>query len=103
MLDLRNSDERARTRSRSLHLPPDGTEDPEFWQNWGQRWEFGTPLYYFSHLDRMPERSLRVLEAPAEAPPGQGHAATLPPGVACEDIADDYMLSIPRFPRRMSL
>jgi protein-tyrosine phosphatase len=118
ILDLRNSEERARARSRSLHLPLDGTEDHEFWQNWGQRWEFGTPLYYLPHLERMPERSLRVLEALAEAPPGQvlfhcavgrdrtGMVAMLllsHLGVACEDIADDYMLSIPVSPRRMSL
>ena len=70
IIDLRNPDERAGLRHFSLHLPLDGVEDREFWSEWGQKVEFGTPLYYAPHLSRMPERSARVLSAMAAAPPG---------------------------------
>ncbi|MBN9415054.1 MAG: tyrosine-protein phosphatase [Candidatus Eremiobacteraeota bacterium] len=113
ILDLRNADERRKARTRALHLPLDGVEDREFWQVWGQRWEFGTPLYYLPHLERMPERSARVLQAMAESPPGTvlfhcaigrdrtGMIAMLllsHLGVSAEAIVDDYMHSIPRLP-----
>lgn len=113
MIDLRNQDERAHAHSREIHLPLDGTEDRQFWQNWGQRWEFGTPLYYLPHLERMPERSARVLQAMADSPPGTvlfhcaigrdrtGMITMLllsALGVAPELILEDYMQSIPRLP-----
>ncbi len=113
VIDLRNHDERARARANALHLPLDGTEDQEFWQDWGQRWEFGTPLYYLPHLERMPERSARVLQAMADSPPGTvlfhcaigrdrtGMIAMLllsALGVPPELILEDYMHSLARLP-----
>lgn len=113
LIDLRNTDERNRARHRSLHLPLDGIEDQEFWQNWGRRWEFGTPLYYRPHLERMPERSARVLQAMADSQPGTvlfhcaiGRDRTgmiamlllLALGVDHDLIVNDYMESISRLP-----
>lgn len=40
--------------------------------HWTRREDYVTPgCYYLPHLRRMPERSLRVLEAMAQAPPGR--------------------------------
>lgn len=113
IIDLRNPDERAGLRHTSLHLPLDGVEDREFWKQWGQKVEFGTPLYYPPHLERMPERSARVLQALAEAPPGTvlfhcvigrdrtGMIAMLllsHLGVDLETIVEDYMHSVRNLP-----
>jgi hypothetical protein len=51
-------------------LPLDGREDTEFWGPQAIAPQFGTPLYYRPHLERMPERSAAVLRAIAHAPPG---------------------------------
>jgi protein-tyrosine phosphatase len=112
LIDLRNDDERASAPSPpgivTLHLPLDGADDREFWDEWAADWRFGTPVYYGPHLRRFPERSVAVLEAIASAPPGgvlfhcmggrdrTGMIAMLVlalVGVAPEDIADDYELS----------
>jgi protein-tyrosine phosphatase len=113
VIDLRNSDERSRLRHSSLHLPLDGVEDREFWQQWGQKIEFGTPLYYLPHLERMPERSQRVLQAMAQAPDGTvlfhcvigrdrtGMIAMLllsHLGVEPEAIVEDYLHSVVNLP-----
>ncbi|MFN8607110.1 MAG: tyrosine-protein phosphatase [Vulcanimicrobiota bacterium] len=113
IIDLRNPDERAGLRHFSLHLPLDGVEDREFWSEWGQKVEFGTPLYYAPHLSRMPERSARVLSAMAAAPPGTllfhcvigrdrtGMIAMLllsHLGVEPEVIVEDYLHSVRNLP-----
>jgi len=107
VIDLRNEEERGAAPPGSLHLPLDGTEDHEFWDEWASDWRFGTPVYYGPHLARFPQRSLAVLAAIAEAPPGgvlfhcmggrdrTGMIAMLVlalVGVPHEDIAADYEL-----------
>jgi protein tyrosine/serine phosphatase len=117
LIDLRNDDERASAPSppgiTALHLPLDGSDDREFWDEWSANWHFGTPVYYAPHVARFPERSLAVLEAIAHAPPGgvlfhcmggrdrTGMIAMLTltlVGVAPEVVADDYELSISTSP-----
>jgi protein tyrosine/serine phosphatase len=112
LIDLRNDDERASAPSpagiTALHLPLDGIDDREFWDEWASDWRFGTPVYYAPHIGRFPERSVAVLEAIAHARPGgvlfhcmggrdrTGMIAMLVlalVGVAAEDIAADYELS----------
>jgi protein tyrosine/serine phosphatase len=112
LIDLRNDDERASAPSpagiTAVHLPLDGIDDREFWDEWASDWRFGTPVYYAPHLGRFPERSVAVLEAIAHARPGgvlfhcmggrdrTGMIAMLVlalVGVAAEDIAADYELS----------
>ena len=112
LIDLRNEDERAAAPApagfAALHLPLDGSDDREFWDEWSADWRFGTPVYYGPHLARFPERSVAVLEAIAHAPPGgvlfhcmggrdrTGMIAMLAltlVGVAPEDVAADYELS----------
>ena len=76
VIDLRNDFERvpdvaARPREVvTVHLPLDGFEDREFWDPIVAGPQFGTPLYYRGHLERMPERSAAVLHAIARARPG---------------------------------
>ena len=74
LIDLRNHDERASAPSpagiTALHVPLDGMDDREFWDEWASDWRFGTPVYYGPHLARFPERSVAVLEAIAYAQPG---------------------------------
>lgn len=112
VIDLRNDDERASAPQplgmTALHLPLDGVDDREFWDEWAADWRFGTPVYYGPHLQRFPDRSLAVLEAIAHARPGgvllhcmggrdrTGMITMLAlalVGVAPEVIADDYELS----------
>lgn len=121
IVDLRNDDERqadAAPRPRdltTLHLPLDGVEDRDFWSIWGSGPQFGTPLYYASHIERFPERSAAVLAAIADARPGgvafhcgggrdrAGQIAMLTlaiAGVAPEQIATDYVVSYERLPAR---
>jgi protein tyrosine/serine phosphatase len=117
LIDLRNDDERSSAPSpagiTALHLPLDGMDDREFWDEWASDWRFGTPVYYAPHVARFPERSLAVLEAIASAPPGgvlfhcvggrdrTGMIAVLAltlVGVPPEVVADDYELSIATSP-----
>jgi protein-tyrosine phosphatase len=119
VIDLRNDDELAPDRVPRparlvmLHLPVDGIEDREFWEEWGSGPQFGTPLYYGPHLARLPRRSGAVLAAIAQAPSGgvlfhcgigrdrTGMIAMLLlwlVAVAPEDIAADYELSAARLP-----
>jgi protein-tyrosine phosphatase len=112
LIDLRNDDERdaapAPAGIAALHLPLDGIDDREFWDEWASDWRFGTPVYYGPHLARFPARSTAVLEAIAFAQPGgvlfhcmggrdrTGMIAMLVltlVGVAPEDVASDYELS----------
>jgi len=112
LIDLRNEDERSSAPSPSgitcLHLPLDGYEDREFWDQWSADWRFGTPVYYGPHLARFPDRSIAVIEAIARARRGgvlfhcmggrdrTGMIAMLVlalVGVAPEDITADYELS----------
>jgi protein tyrosine/serine phosphatase len=114
VVDLRNEDEigpDAAPRPGSIetiHVPLDGSEDREFWDVWENGLEFGTPLYYRPHLERLPERSAAVLAAIARAAPGgvafhcvggrdrAGQVAMLVlalAGVEPEAIAADYGLS----------
>jgi protein-tyrosine phosphatase len=84
-------------------------EHREFWDDWASGPQFATPLYYGPHLERFPQRSARVVSAVAAAGPRgvlvhcvggrdrTGQIAMLLPalgGVAAEDIADDYTLSV---------
>ena len=112
LIDLRNDDERAAAPAppgiTAVHLPLDGSDDREFWDEWAADWRFGTPVYYAPHVARFPERSLGVLTAIAYARPGgvlfhcmggrdrTGMVTMLVlslVGVAPEDIAADYELS----------
>ena len=75
LVDLRNNDELDSLYSTPaevtrFHLPLDGRENRKYWSRWEGRWEFGTPLYYSSHLQHMPERSHQALQALVQAPPG---------------------------------
>jgi hypothetical protein len=93
---------------RTVRLPLDAAEDPEFWNVWGSGPQFGTPLYYRAHLERFPERSAAVVAAIARAEPGgvvfhcsagrdrAGQIAMLVlalAGVPPREIAADYALS----------
>jgi hypothetical protein len=118
VIDLRNDDEvgadlAERPESlRTVRLALDGLDDDEeFWSDWADGPQFGTPLYYRPHLERFPGRSAAVVAAIARAQPGgvafhcvggrdrSGQIAMLllalvgvPPG----EIAGDYALSRPR-------
>jgi protein-tyrosine phosphatase len=76
VIDLREPGERgvdAAPRPRdvtTVHLPLDGREHREFWDEWASGPQFGTPLYYRAHLARFPERSAAVVAAIARAAPG---------------------------------
>jgi protein-tyrosine phosphatase len=119
VIDLRNDDELAEDlapRPRgltTLHLPLDGVEDVEFWKDWHDRPEFGTPLYYRPFLDHFPQRTAAVITAIARAEPGgvavhcgigrdrTGMITILLlalAGADAEEIAADYALSEPRVP-----
>ena len=117
VIDLRNDDELGTDAAprpaglTTLHLPLDGVEDTEFWQDWHDRPEFGTPLYYRPFLDHFPERTAAVFTAIARAEPGGiavhcgiGRDRTglitilllALVGVDIDDITADYALSEPR-------
>jgi protein-tyrosine phosphatase len=79
VIDLRNDDERQIELQKFnqygdltvLHLPHDGLDNIEFWNAFEAGPQYGgTPLYYQAHLEKMPERSSRVIAAIANAPPG---------------------------------
>ena len=113
IVDLRNEDEPRPDLVRpagvtTVHLPLDGVEDTDFWDEWGTGPQFGTPLYYRPHLERFPERNAAVLQAIGRAEPGgvlvhcvggqdrTGQIAMLLlalAGVPAEEIAADYRLS----------
>jgi hypothetical protein len=110
VIDLRNADERGAAGAGSVSLPLDGIEDTAFWDQWTSRVEFGTPLYYAPFLEHFPGRAAAVVAAIAGAPPGAvlfhcqggrdrtGLIAMLvlaALGVADEDIAAEYALSVP--------
>jgi hypothetical protein len=97
----------------TVRLPLDGLEHAEFWAPYWNTWRVGTPIYYRPHLEHLPERSLAVLRAIAQAPPGgvafhcgigrdrTGLVALLVlalVGVEPEHIGDDYALSDGRVP-----
>jgi protein-tyrosine phosphatase len=76
VVDLRDDDEigpDAAVRPAEIttvQVPLDGSDDREFWAEWRSGPQFGTPLYYGPHLERMPERSAAAIEAIARAAPG---------------------------------
>lgn len=76
VIDLRNDFEcvpdlaERPTEVTTVHLPLDGVDDREFWEPVMSGLQFGTPLYYASHLQRMPDRSAAVLAAIARSRPG---------------------------------
>jgi len=99
----------------TIQVPLDGKQDREFWDEWDCGPQFGTPLYYLPHLDRMPERSVAVLTAIARAEPGavafhcgagRDRAGLITmlllalTGVPATDIAADYALSAQRLAAR---
>ncbi|HYH89149.1 MAG TPA: tyrosine-protein phosphatase [Solirubrobacteraceae bacterium] len=117
VIDLRNDDELGTDLAprppglTTLHLPLDGVEDTEFWKDWHDRPEFGTPIYYRPFLDHFPERTAAVVTAIARAAPdgvvlhcGIGRDRTglitilllALVGVDIDDITADYALSEPR-------
>ena len=113
IVDLRNDDERADAAPESLHVPLDGIEDRSFWDDWIDRAEFGTPLYYRAFLEHFRGRAAGVIQAIAGAPPGgvlfHCHAGRDRTGlisilllaaldVEPREIAEDYALSIERLP-----
>jgi len=121
VIDLRNEDEygpHAAHRPNgitTLRLPLDNDRDREFWRIWESGPQFGTPLYYRSHIERFPQASARVLSAIAHAVPGgvlfhcgagrdrAGQIAMLTlalADVSAEDIAADYELSHDRLAMR---
>lgn len=76
VIDLRNEDEVLAAPDiaprppglTTLALALDNLADTEFWAGqWSDGPQFATPLYYRPHLERMPERSARVLAAIAPA------------------------------------
>jgi protein-tyrosine phosphatase len=92
----------------TVRVPLDGSEDVEFWAEWRGGPQFGTPLYYGPHLERMPDRSAAAITAIATARPGgvafhcqggrdrSGQIAMLVltlAGVPAREIAADYVLS----------
>jgi protein-tyrosine phosphatase len=76
VIDLRNDFERVSDVAArpaevvTVPIPLDGMEDREFWDPIVAGPQFGTPIYYRGHLERMPERSAAVLRAIARARPG---------------------------------
>ena len=117
IIDLRNDDERLDSRPAPLgidvvHIALDQLDaDPDFWADWINGPQFGTPLYYRPFMDRFPEQIERVLDAIEQAPPGGvlfhcvggrdrtgliAIAALTVAGVAPEVIADDYALAAER-------
>jgi protein-tyrosine phosphatase len=114
IVDLRNDDElRPDVAPRpesvtTVHLPLDGIEDAEFWDDWTSGPQFGTPLYYGPFLARFPTRTAEVVSAIARAAPGgvlfhcmggrdrTGLVSMLVlalAGVAPDDVAADYVLT----------
>src|SRR3954452_20100866 len=76
VVDLRNPDEIGEDTAprppglTTIRIPLDGMEDTEFWSQWLDRPEFGTPHYYGPWLERFPDRAARALAAIARAEPG---------------------------------
>jgi protein tyrosine/serine phosphatase len=76
VVDLRNPDEIGGDAAprppglTTIRIPLDGMEDTEFWSQWLERPEFGTPHYYGPWLERFPDRAARTLAAIARAQPG---------------------------------
>jgi hypothetical protein len=124
IIDLRNDDEHQgdvtpRPPSVITHrLALDGSDDREFWATWDSGPQFGTPLYYRPHLERMPQRSAAVLAAIASAPPGgvvfhcglgRDRAGLITMlllalvGVMPDDIVADYVLSAERLTARAAV
>jgi protein-tyrosine phosphatase len=114
IIDLRNDDERVENAGgvETIHIPLDGLdEDPDFWADWMNGPQFGTPLYYGPFMERFPDRIDQVLDAIEEAPPGGvlfhcvggrdrtglvAIAALAAVGVPSDVIADDYALGAER-------
>jgi protein-tyrosine phosphatase len=110
IIDLRNDDERDPRSTPDgidvIHISLDRLdEDPDFWVDWMNGPQFGTPLYYRPFMERFPDRIEEVLDAIERARPGGvlfhcvgGRdrtglvtiAALAVAGVAPELIADDY-------------
>ena len=116
IIDLRNDDERVDAPAPAgievVHIALDQLdEDPEFWSDWANGPQFGTPLYYRPFLDRFPDRIEQVLDVIEQAEPGgvlfhcvggrdrTGLIAIVVlaiAGVAPTLIADDYALAAER-------
>jgi protein tyrosine/serine phosphatase len=120
IVDLRNDDERGPDAAArpdevaTIHVPLDGLDDREFWDDWQHGPQFATPMYYASHFERFPDRTARVIAAIANAQPGgvyfhcvggrdrSGQVAILLltlAGVEPSEIVADYELSAPRLVR----
>lgn len=114
VIDLRNEDEWGEDTAprpssiKTIRIPLDEVADRDFWDDWENGPQYGTPLYYRPHLERFPTKSARVLAAIARAAPGgvAFHCATgkdrtgqvsalvlAMAGVAEEEIVADYLLS----------
>jgi hypothetical protein len=121
VVDLRNPDERTEDSAprpdsiETVLVPLDESSERDFWREWEDGPQFGTPLYYGPHLERFPERNAEAIAAVANARPGgvafqcvggrdrSGQVAMLilsSVGVGAEEIAADYALSAERLPAR---
>jgi len=114
IIDLRNDDERVDNDGgvETIHIPLDRLdEDPDFWADWMNGPQFGTPLYYGPFMERFPDAIEEVLDAIEQAPPGGvlfhcvggrdrtglvAIAALATAGVPPDVIADDYALAAER-------
>ena len=114
IIDLRNDDELVENSGgvETVHISLDRLdEDPEFWVDWMNGPQFGTPLYYRPFMERFPDRIEQVLDVIEQAPPGGvlfhcvggrdrtglvAIAALTVAGVAPDAIADDYALAAER-------
>ena len=77
VVDLRQQVERDREPVRTpeqvvvRHVDHDGLADhPDFWAGYWENGLVGTPLYFLPHLAALPERTVAVLAAIADAPAG---------------------------------
>jgi hypothetical protein len=76
VIDLRHDDEPDEDISprpvgiATVHLPLDGIEERDFWDEWEFGPQYGTPLYYDPFLQRFPDRTAGVIRAIAQAAPG---------------------------------
>ena len=114
IIDLRNDDELVENSGgvETIHISLDRLdEDPEFWVDWMNGPQFGTPLYYRPFMERFPDRIEQVLDVIEQAPPGGvlfhcvggrdrtglvAIAALTVAGVTPDAIADDYALAAER-------
>lgn len=73
VIDLRRPDERTGQIPASIkhvQVDLDGGDETDFWEEYEADGRWGTPLYYLSHLQALPDRLALVLNAIADADEG---------------------------------